>query len=237
MVEMTKEQYTNLCNIINKLSYITPDIQIINSEICQRSGNKTYNIQADFRQLGIEIDSFGIIGLNIKLPLFKTLLDSTSDKFILDTQNNKYIVTDTISDVELTVPDFTNFTTKYDDKLKVDLNSYMFIASVELDKTLIKKLNNFTRILSADTINIDIKDKKLTVNIMSKSKTQTAKLCSVDVDSSNYSTTIDAECFKQSLGDSCTINLYKKSDKVCIAEIKTNLYGCDASYKQVRKGG
>ena len=237
MVEMTKEQYTNLCNIINKLSYVTPDVQIINSEVCQRSATNTYNIYADFKQLGIEIDNFGIIGLTVKFPLFKTLLDSTSDKFILDKQDNKYIVTDTISDIEITIPDFTNFTTRYDDKLKVDLNSYAFIASVELDKTLIKKLNNFTRILSADTINIDIKDKKLTVNIMSKSKTQTAKLCSVDVDSSNYSTTVDVECFKQSLGDSCTISLYKKSEMACIVEIKTNLYGCDVSYKQVRKGG
>lgn len=239
MVEMTKEQYTKFCTIVNKLSYLTPDIQIINSEICQRSDNKTYNIQVNFNKLGTTIDNFGIIGLGVKFPLFKTLLDSSSDKFIIDTVGNKYVVTDTISDIEITIPDFTTFTTKYDSSLKLDLSKYELIAKVFLDKTLIKKLNNFTRILDADTIDIAINDNKLVVNISSKSKTQTAKLIAIDVNStvSNFLTTIDTECFKQSVGESCTISIYKKSNMVCIVDISTELCECDVSYKQVRKGG
>lgn len=238
MVELTKEQYTNFCSALNRLGYITTDLDIKHSEICQRSGDNTYNINVDFTSIHPDLN-FGIINLPVKYPLLKALMDSTSDKYVIDVLEDRraYIVTDTISDIEMSIPDFTNFTTKYDDSLKVDLTQYTKLFSINLDKTLIKKLNNFVRILEADNISIEIINKEGKINVVSKSKTSTVKLVSgFETNIDNFKTDINMECFKQSVGDECLITAYKRSNTACYVDIQTELFGCKVSYKQNRKG-
>ena len=238
MVELNREQYLNLCSIINKVGYITSDVDIRHSEICQRSGDNTYNINVDFTPIHPDLN-FGIVNIPVKHPLLKALMDSTSDHYIIDILKDKsaYIITDTISDIEIAIPDFTNFTTKYDDSLKLDLSQYDILFNVKLDKTLIKKLNNFVRILDADSVNILISDSEGKIDIVSKSKTSTIKLISgFETNVKNFKTDINMECFKQSVGDECVITAYKRSNSACYVDIQTELSGCKVSYKQNRKG-
>lgn len=238
MVELNREEYLKLCSIINKIGYVTTDMDVRHSEMSQRSGDNTYNININFTPIHPDMN-FGIINIPVKYPLLKALMDSTSEKYIIDTLKDKkaYIITDTISDIELAIPDFTNFTTKYDDSLKVDLTQYEKLFTLNLDKTLIKKLNNFVRILEADNVTIDITNKEAKVNIISKSKTSTVKLISgFETNIDNFKTNINMECFKQSVGDECIITAYKRSNTACYVDIQTELSGCKVSYKQNRKG-
>jgi hypothetical protein len=238
MVELTKDKYTDLCAIINKISYITTDMDMRHSEMSQRSGDNTYNINIDFTPIHSDLN-LGIINIPTKYPLLKSLMDTTSEKYIIDTlkDKNSYIITDTISDIELAIPDFTNFTTKYDESLKIDLNQNDKIFTVNLDKTLIKKLNNFVRILGAETVNIDITNGEGKINISSKSKVSTVKLISgFETNVDNFKTDINMECFKMSVGDECVITAYKRSKTACYVDIQTELSGCKVSYKQNRQG-
>ena len=238
VVELTRDQYVDFCSIINKIGYITPDLDIQHSELCQRSGGNTYNVNIDFTSIHPDLN-FGLINIPVKYPMMKCLMDSTSDKYIIDVLEDKkaYIITDTISDIEMPIPDFSNFTTKYDSSLKMDMDKYPKLFKVVLDKTLIKKLNNFVRILNADMINIEIVNSEGTITISSKSKTSTVKLLNgFETNIKNFKTDINMDCFKNSVGDEVVMTAYKKTELACIVDVQTELSGCPVSYKQNRKG-
>ena len=234
-MRFTNEEYDKLCDILNKLSYITPDLQIVNSKISQLGADTAYNIGVDLTNLSKDSINFGVTNLQVKFPLLKMMKNTTSDYIEIIEDNKKYIVTDGISDIEMVVPDFSSLNTKYNDSLRDDLSKYPKILSFDLDKTLIKKLNESVRILAADNISVKVEDHKAKLVIVSKAKTSNMNLLSeIDSNLEKFETTINDECFKNSVGDSVHIDVYKKSNSVVIVCIRTELDGFKVEYLQMR---
>lgn len=234
-MKFNKDEFDRFCDILNKLSSITPDLQIVNSNILQLGADTSYNINVDMSGLIKDQINFGITNLGTKFPILKMMKNTTSDYIEIIEDNKRYIVTDGISDIEMTIPDFSALNTRYNDALKHDLSKYPKVLSIDFDKTLIKKLNESVRILGADNVEVKIKDNKAKFMITSKAKTSTMNLISnIDSTIDNFETSINDECFKTAIGDEVHIDIYKKTSVVSIISIETNLDGCYANYRQMR---
>ncbi len=234
-MKFNKEAFDKFCNILNKLSSITPDLQIVNSKISQIGSDTSYNIYVDMTNLIKESINFGITNLDSKFPILKMMKNTTSDYIEVIEDNKKYIITDGISDIEMVIPDFSALNTKYNDALRQDLSKYPKLISVDFDKTLIKKLNESVRILGADNVGVKVENNKAKFVIVSKAKTSTMNLVSeVDCNIPNFETSINDECFKNAIGDEVHIDIYKKTSTVSIISIETNVDGCYVNYRQMR---
>lgn len=234
-MKFNKEDFDKFCDILNKLSSITPDVEIVNSKVCQLGSDTSYNIYADMSNLIKEPINFGITNLNAKYPILRMMKNTTSGYIEIIENNKKYIVTDGISDIEMTIPDFSALNTKYNDSLRQDLSKYTKVLSIDLDKTLIKKLNESVRILGADEVGVKIEDNKGKLVIVSKSKTSNMNLISdIDCNLTNWTTTINDECFKSAVSDDVHIDIYKKSEIVSIISIETEINGIYVNYRQLR---
>lgn len=234
-MRFNKEDFDKFCNILNKLSSITPDLQIVNSKISQIGADTTYNIYVDISTLIKEPINFGITNLDSKFPILKMMKNTTSEYIEIIEDNKKYIVTDGISDIEMTIPDFSALNTKYNDALRQDLSKYPKLISIDFDKTLIKKLNESVRILGADNVGVKVENNKAKFVVVSKAKTSTMNLVSeVDCSVSDFETSINDECFKNAIGDEAHIDIYKKTSTVSIISIETNVDGCYVNYRQMR---
>lgn len=234
-MKFNKEAFDKFCNILNKLSSITPDLQIVNSKISQIGADTSYNIYVDMSNLIKEPINFGITNLDSKFPILKMMKNTTSDYIEIIEDEKKYIVTDGISDIEMVIPDFSALTTKYNESLRQDINKYPKLITVDFDKMIIKKLNESIRILGADNVGVKVDDNKAKFVIVSKAKTSAMNLLSgIDCSEQVFETTVNDECFKNAVGDNAHIEIYKKSNTVSIISIETDIDGCYVNYRQMR---
>ena len=234
-MRFNKDSFDKFCNVLSKLSSITPDLQIVNSKISQIGADTSYNIYVDMSNLIKEPINFGITNLDSKFPILKMMKNTTSDYVDIIEDNKKYVITDGISDIEMVIPDFSALTTKYNDSLRQDIDKYPKLITVDFDKMIIKKLNESVRILGADNVGVKADENKAKFVIVSKAKTSTMNLLSgVDCSIPIFETTINDECFKNAIGDDVHIDIYKKSSIVSIISIETNLEGCYVNYRQMR---
>ena len=78
-MRFNKEDFDKFCDILNKLSSITPDVEIVNSKVCQLGADTSYNIYADMSNLIKEPINFGITNLNAKYPILRMMKNTTSE--------------------------------------------------------------------------------------------------------------------------------------------------------------
>jgi len=197
MRELTNNQYKGFCQILQKLSAVMYDVKIDKGRICQFSDDRILNCYVNLSNLiGDLTCSFAHVAK--KLPLMQ-LLTSPEDRIIIDikqlseTANSLYI-SDTVSDIELLIPDDSLLTCPC--QPVEQFNSIVASANIKIaefdltptrstddqeasyDTSILKKFINSVTVLGLETYSIEKdQDNQLVLTGKSVDKVRSIRIC------------------------------------------------------------
>lgn len=241
-MKFTLDNYKKFYYILNKISDITNDIQIINSKICQRTSDKKSGIYVDFSPIMPNFEDMEINLYNVKnkLSLFKVFKDATNDYVSFELDGSNYIMSDGVSELKIRYANMKEFGTKYDESLYRPYIEDNKIIDFSMNKAMLKKLIGSINSLDSEglTLTFDEASKTGSLSLSNISKTSSMVLLKdIPCNTSYTSVTINPDCFTSgSIGDEVSVFVYTTDipNKV-IVSLKTELEGCSVEYTQGRK--